>query len=219
MAKYLAILTFITTATLAAIPPQDAQPGVDEILGRLQAASDALTSFEAEFEQLEKDEFGDINTTSGKAYFLKPGRMLFVSYHEGEKLEELGKNTEYAWRVRHHVGTVDRFKVNESENVSEGLNITNAEELKEQYDLKLAGVEELSSGPAWHLIGTPKKEGKIKKIEVWVDQNNAAPVVKAKSYQRRIETTFTLSNISRGEHLDAGMFRYDVPRGYDEIVH
>jgi outer membrane lipoprotein-sorting protein len=218
MAK-LASLAIITFLALAVGQPQEELPTVDEILQQLDTASDSLKSFSANFEQVEKDEFGDETVTRGDAFFLSPGRMLFVSYINGKKYEEMGKNTENAWRVRHKIGTVDKFKVDDKEKVSEGLSITDAEDLQENYDLELKGVRELTSGKAYYVVGIAKESRRIIKVEIWINVENPAPVCKAISHQKRIVTSFTLKNIQRDIDLDPNLFKYEVPKGFEEITH
>ena len=215
---------FVVTALIlgcfvCAFAFQEELPTVDEIMSRLKAGSDQLRSIDAVFVQEEKNEFGEIVTTEGKFYFLSPGRYLINSIMDGKILEEMGKNKDHAWRIRHHLKTIDRFKVRESEQASEGFLFTDAEELNAAFDLKLVGIGFLDSGRAYHLKGKAKEKRKIREVEIWVNIEKPSPIVKAISYQRRKTTTITFSAIKRNEDVETGMFNYKVPRGYDEIIH
>lgn len=212
-------LTVIIFALIVTGMQQNDLPTVDQIMSDLKVANDALQSIEASFIQEETNEFGDVETTTGHFYFLSPGRYMLNSIFDGKVNEEMGKNAKYAWRIRHHLGSVDKFKVKESDQVSEGFLFTDADELNSAFDLKLLGVEKLESGDAYHLKGKAREKRKIREIEIWINVESPAPIAKAISYQKRKTTMITFNNIKRDVKLDSDMFVYRVPRGYQEINH
>jgi outer membrane lipoprotein-sorting protein len=216
------ILALFASTLLIAAPQQEI-PSVDQVLTKLEAAFDELSTFTVNFRQEELDEIiDDTSVTEGEIFFQSPGKVLLQRHFEGKVIEEVGRTAEVAWRTRHSMKAIDKFKVTTSAE-SEGFDLmtvfSSTSEMKRYFDLEVVGIEELASGPAYHLIGVAKEKLKIKKIEFWVDVEDAAPPVKAIAHQRRVKTTIILTDIKKGLTLDTNLFQYKVPRGYSEKIH
>lgn len=210
--RALTILILLTACAAA----QDL-PSADEVMQKLIDANDQLKSFTADFRQTETDEFGDQTVISGTAAFLKPGRYLLVSVLKGKPHEEVGMNETHAWRIRHHLKTIEKVLVKESDKVSDGLDIRSPEDLQANFDLTVKDIENLASGPAYHLVGKPKKSGsKYQSIEIWVNNEIPSPIVKVRTAQKRIVTVFEFTTIKRDVSIDPSRFVYKVPSGYTE---
>jgi len=210
MNRFAFILLLIITATLSA----QELPGVDEVLERFKQAGEELNSFTAEFTQIEIDEFGDRHSKQGSIYFLAPGRYLLITMLDGKPMEELGKNANEAWRTRHHVKTIDHVPVGKEAEVNEGYSFADADDLRTSFDLEVKGIEELESGPAWHLVGVPKEDKGIELFEVWINIASPSPLVKLKASKKYSSETMIFSNIKRNVDVDSDVFVYKELDGY-----
>jgi len=210
MNRFALILLLIITASLSA----QELPGVEEVLEKFKAAGESLTSFTADFAQIEIDEFGDTHRKSGSIYFLAPGRYKLITFLDGKPLEELGKNVEEAWRTRHHVKTIDHVPVGKEAEVNEGYSFADADDLRNSFDLEVKGIEELETGPAWHLVGNPKEDKGIELFEVWINIENPSPLVKLKASKKYSSETMTFTNIQRNVAVDSDLFIYEELDGY-----
>lgn len=191
-------------------------PTVDEVINSFEAAGKDLKSFKASFIRKETDEFGDINTKEGHIYFLAPGRYLLVTMLDGKPLEELGKNNEHGWRTRHHVKTVDHVDVQSDAEVGGGYAFSDADDLRNSFEWTMKGKVELDSGPAWHLHGVPKDpESKLEFFEVWINVANPSPLVKLMAKDQRTTETITFHSVERNISIDADIFEYNPPAGYE----
>jgi outer membrane lipoprotein-sorting protein len=210
----MSIFLTITLALLGLLPGAQEQTAVDEILAKVEKAGEDLRSFSADIELRELDEFGDTNSKQGKMHFLAPGRYLLITYFEGKAQEELGTNEDDAWRIRHHVKTVDHMAVDSDAEISDGYSFSDADDLREKFDLKVAGEVELEAGPAWHLIAIPKEESSLKSLEIWILKESPLPFAKLKAVKKRIQETMIFTNIKRNIDLDSDLFRFEAPSGY-----
>lgn len=224
MFKYMSVAIFIFLPALAGV--QDDAATVDKILERLESANGVLTSFTAHFTQTEIDEFGDEVITTGEINFLKPGRYRLTSKLDGEVYEEIGKNPDAGWRIRHRVKKIERFGSSDSGELSGGLSLSGGvSELRETYEITLIGKQTLNSGTAYHLECIPRVDAgnfdpSIIKMELWINVDAPAPVTRVFLSKRDdITQDFVLDNIRRDVTIDKNMFIYRVPRGYDEIRH
>lgn len=210
-----AVLCLLITATAYRSPDI---PTADKILEKLDKANDALKSFVCDYYQEVIDEFGDKSITRGQAFFLSPGRYLLTSVFDGKVIEEVGKNEKYAWRIRHHLKKVDKAIVSESDKLSKGFSLSDAESMSEQFNFTVDDkIEDLATGPAYHLTGTPKETSTVNKLEIWVNVENPSPIVKFIAHKRDITESFTFSNIKRDVPIDKKKFEYHVPHGYQEV--
>jgi len=224
-----ALIPALFLAALASAWPaagQEQQPTVDEILQRLSEASSQLNSLITSYRQIEKDEFGDETVFNGTFYYLKPARYCWVLEVSGNVVEEMVSNGDYGWRIRHNVKAVDKIKLETIKRRTGGIALTGgAEELRQIHDIELAGIEELRSGPAYHLScmpkdGDTKADSLIHCMDLWIDVDQPAPIVKILIQQRdEIEITLEFFNLHRNAEIDENLFVYRVPRGYEEITY
>jgi outer membrane lipoprotein-sorting protein len=223
-ALYVALLLAALTICSSMIQAQ--QPTVDEILQRFSEASSALNSLITSYRQIEKDEFGDETVLSGTFYYLKPGRYRWVLEVGGKVVEEMVSNNDYGWRIRHNVKAVDKVKLETIKRRTGGITVTGgAEELKANYNIEYIGIEKLRSGPSYHLRCVPKDgdtkaDSLIHSMDLWIDVDEPAPLVKLVLQQRdNIQTTLEFSNLQRNAEVNPDLFVYRVPRGYEEITY
>ena len=209
---------------LSAVLPVDDK--ADQVLDMLESASDQLKSFRAEFEQVEIDEFRDETRISGTWQFLRGGRMrLSVINRNGQVLEESVTDGKTGWQINHNLKKVDVASVSSVGGRISGYSSINVQNLKNSYTSTYLGEVELRSGPAHHLRCKPIRgaEGAdptVLSIEIWVNVEFPSPIVKIKATQRgRVVTTIELYDIQRNVDVDPGIFKYRVPRGYEEIKH
>ena len=197
-------------------------PKAEDILDRLIAANDKMKSFQAEYTQIEVDEFGDEFTRKGIVCYQKPGNF-YMSYMDakGKLVEEVARNQQNSWRIHHRAGKVDKFggakNDKKEKDTTGGVDITNPEDIKKAYNISVTGIEELPSGKAWHLVGKAKETRKYMSIEIWVNIENNAPIAKLISVEKSgNKITFILENIKRDKIISRSIFDYHVPKGYKE---
>jgi len=216
------ILFALALATAAGAQDQS----VDEILNRLADASSELNSLVTGYSQIEVDEFGDKTVLSGTFYYLKPGRYRWALEVGGKVVEEMVSNGTHGWRIRHSVKTVDKVKLETIKRRTGGITLTGgAEELRASYDISFAGIDELDTGTAYHLICNPKPgvnraDSLIRRMELWINIEHPAPVVKVVVRQRDgIVVSLEFNNLRRNAPVAARYFEYHVPNGYEEITY
>jgi outer membrane lipoprotein-sorting protein len=226
--KFSSLRAVILAATLIACPAttQERQPTVDEIMQRMADASAKLNSLVTSYRQSEKDEFGDETILSGTFYYLKPARYRWSLEVGGKVVEEMTSNGDIGWRIRHNVKAVDKIKLETIKRRTGGIALTGgAEELRANYDIEFIGIEKLRSSPAYHLRCIPKNgntdaDSIIVSMDLWIDIDEPAPVVKVVVQQRDdVEITLEFFDLRRNAEVNPEMFVYRVPRGYEEITY
>jgi outer membrane lipoprotein-sorting protein len=212
--------------TLAAAGSQQQFPTVDEIMQQLSEASSRLDSMVASYRQTEVDEFGDETALTGTFYYVRPSRYKWALEVSGRVVEEMVSNGVHGWRIRHNVKAIDKVTLATVKRRTGGITLTGgADELKENFDIALQGIDILASGQAYHLICTPKDgspgvDALYRRMELWIDIEQPAPVVRVVIHQKdNIVQTLDFSDIRRNVSVNERMFQYRVPRGYEEITY
>ena len=220
----LAIAALLLACAAVCLHAQD--PTVDEVLQKLADDSADLNSLVTKYRQAETDEFGDETEFCGTFYYLRPGRYRWALEVNGKVVEEMVSNESLGWRLRHNVKAIDKVKLATIKRRTGGITLTGgAEELREAYDMSFAGIDELTTGPAYHLICVPKDgdsevDSIIQQMEIWINVENSAPVVKVVIHQRDgILNSLEFTELLRNAEVNESIFVYRVPRGYEEIVH
>lgn len=219
--------TVTSTLILLALAFAPQEETVEDILAKLESSSEQLNSFRASFYQVENDEFGDETILRGTMEFLKGGRirMAVITGDSDSPVEESITDGKKAWMIRHKLNKVEVVALSSLRGRLGGFSQVNVKILRTAYNITYKGVEELESGQAYHLYCKPIRgaEGadpSILSLELWINTEQPSPIVKVKARQRgRIVTTLTLSNIQRNVSINPRVFKYRVPRGYEEIVH
>ena len=219
-----AIAALLLACAAVCLHAQD--PSADEVLQMLADDSVNLNSLVTKYRQVEVDEFGDETEFCGTFYYLRPGRYRWALEVNGKVVEEMVSNEAHGWRLRHNVKAVDKVKLATIKRRTGGITLTGgAEELREAYDIGFAGTDELVTGPAYHLVCIPKDgnseaDSIIEKMEIWINIENSAPVVKVVIHQRDgILNSLEFTDLQRNAEVAESNFVYRVPRGYEEIVH
>ncbi len=211
---------------VALVPPQNNSQEIEAIMSGLEEASAQLRSFSASFRQEEVDEFGDRTTFNGNIRYLAPDKWRMISELNGRPVEEVVSDGERGWMVRHSLRRIEVVSLSSINRRSGGISFTGAARmLGENYLITLAGTEELPTGAAYRLHclpieGAPNADPSISSLELWINVEQPAPVIKMLLRQRDgVVITWELQEVRRNVEVDPRQFEFHRPRGYEVIQH
>ena len=200
-----------------------AQSGVlGEILKRMDTNSKSLTSLKSSVKMNKVNSQLNENDLTEGDLSLIPGRSdkqiyLRIDWKK-PVVEQLaianGKYVMYKPATKQAiVGTVDSVKGSGKSGGVLAFMTMNRAQLRENYDVKYAGEETVSTGVnTFHLVLVPKKATSYKSADLWVDTNGMP--VQAKIVEKNNDTTtLLLSNIQRNATVKAKDFKISPPKG------
>ena len=200
-----------------------AQTGVlREILKRMDTNNKGLTSLTSSIKMSKLNaQLGENDVSEGDLSYV-PGRtdkQIYVRIDWSKPVVENlaianGQYVLYRPRTKQAiVGKVDSAKGSPKSGGALAFMTMSKAQLSENYDVKYAGEESVSTGTnTWHLVLTPKKATSYKSADLWVDKDGMP--VQAKIVEKSGDTTtLLLSNITRNATIKASIFKIDPPKG------
>jgi outer membrane lipoprotein-sorting protein len=209
-----------------AVIETNAQTAIPEIMKRMEKSRDNLSSLQANVKMVKTNtQLGEVeDNLSGTVMYLPEtkdrGMYMRINWTKPVR-EELAviedEYTLYRPTLKQAIlGKVDKAKNSASSGNALSFMTMSKSELKDNYSVKLIGEEKVGSGTAtWHLVLTPKKAGKYKSAELWVDKDGMP--VQAKIVENNMVTEVLLSGIKTNVAIKASVFKIDYPRDTKEI--
>ena len=200
-----------------------AQTGVlREILKRMDTNNKALVSLKSTIKMNKMNaQLGENDLTEGSLSYL-PGKSekdIYVRIDWTKPVVESlaianGKYVLYRPRTKQAItGSVDSTKGNSKSGGALAFMTMSKAQLSANYDVKYAGLENVSSGvETHHLVLTPKAATSYKSADLWVD-NNGMPVQAKIVEKNNDSTTILLTNIQRNATVNASVFKINPPKG------
>ena len=199
-----------------------AQGVLPEILKRMDTNSKSLTSLKSSVKMNKANsQLGENDLTEGDLSLI-PGRTdreIFLRIDWRKPVVEhlaiaKGKYVLYKPSTNQAItGSVDSVKGSGKSGGVLAFMTMNKTQLKENYDVKYAGEETVSSGVnTFHLVLIPKKATSYKSADLWVDTNGMP--IQAKIVEKNNDTTtLLLSNIQRNVTVKAADFKISPAKG------
>jgi outer membrane lipoprotein-sorting protein len=214
-------ITLMFLFSSIAVVETNAQAGpLNEILKRMEAHRNALTSLKANVKMVKYNpQLDEKDTTEGNlSYVPADGRDAYIRIDWTKPNEEVlaVKNREYILYTKRLkqaiVGKASEAKGNGKNNLFAFVNMSKSE-LKANYSIKNLG-EEIVDGKisAWHLELTPKTASSFSTADIWVDGNGMPIQVKA-TEKNRDTTTVYLSALQKNVDINAAVFNFKPPKG------
>jgi outer membrane lipoprotein-sorting protein len=204
-----------------AVTETKAQGVLNEILKRMEAHRNSLTSLRSSVTMIKTDSvLKESDTYEGTASYLPAkGREALIRIDWTKPAKETlsvvnGQYVIYRERLGQAImGNAKDAKGGGKANGALSFMSMSKEQLKANYTVKYIGQENVTGGiPTWRLELTPKTAQKYKLAELWVDGNGMP--VQAKVVENNDDTTTVLlSNLQKNITLNASIFKIDLPKG------
>ena len=213
------VFVFLFSALSAEV---SAQTGVlREILKRMDTNNKALVSLKSNIKMNKMNaQLGENDLTEGDLTYLpgKTEKQIYVRIDWTKPVVESlaianGKYVLYRPRTKQAiVGSIDSAKGNSKSGGALAFMTMSKAQLSANYDVKYAGLENVSSGvETHHLVLTPKAATSYKSADLWVD-NNGMPV-QAKIVEKNNDaTTILLTKIDRNATVNTSVFKITPPK-------
>lgn len=218
-------VTFLFNA--AAVTETKAQLILNEILKRMEAHKNALTSLKASVTMVKHQaQLGVDDTIEGTVMYIPAkGREFYVRIDWVKPAEEtfsLVKQNYVIYRPRLKqaiTGNINSAKEKGAVNGPLDFMSMSKEDLKANYSIRYMGQEDVRGGiPTWHLELTPKTENKFKLAELWVD-GNGMPIQNKVVEKNDDSTTILLYNLQKNVNISTSAFKIVLPKDTQIIKH
>lgn len=206
--------------SIFAVTESRAQGPLNEILKRMEAHRQSLTSLKASV-KMDKynSQLDEHDITEGTTMYLPgKGRDALVRIDWTRPVEETLSvvNKQYVlYRPRLKqaiVGKADSNNKNVKGNSALSFMNMSREQLKANYNVQYLGEEKVSTGdPTWHLKLIPKTPTSYQYGELWVD-GNGMPLQMRIVENNNDSTTVLLSNLEKNLTLNASVFKVNLPK-------
>lgn len=221
----IAAIAFVLFFNAFAVTETKAQNIIGEILKRMEAHRNILTSLKANVTMVKYDSLlKESDTTEGTAIYvpLKEKDALVRIDWTKPAQETLavvkGQYTLYRPRLNQVIigDTKNAKGSGKANNVLAFMNMSKAQ-LQANYSVKYLGQENIKGGiPTWHLELTPKTAQSYKSAELWVDGDGMP--LQAKIVENNNDTTTVLlSNLVKNQTIKADLFVVKLPKGVKQI--
>lgn len=206
--------------TLFTATEAKAQGTVNEILKRMEAHRQSLTSLKASVKMDKYNaQLDEHDVTEGTTMYLPgKGRDALVRIDWMRPLEETLSvvNKQYVlYRPRLKqaiIGKADDSNKNVKSNSALAFMNMSKEQLMANYDRQYLGQETVAGNvPTWHLKLTPKTPTSYQYGEIWVD-GNGMPIQMRVVENNNDSTTVLLSNLQKNTSLNASVFKVNLPK-------
>jgi len=198
-----------------------AQGVLREILQRMDNNNKALVSLKSNIKMNKMNaQLGENDLTEGDLTYLpgKTEKQIYVRIDWTKPVVESlaianGKYVLYRPRTKQAiVGSVDSAKGNSKSGGALAFMTMSKAQLSANYDVKYAGLENVSSGvETHHLVLTPKAATSYKSADLWVD-NNGMPVQAKIVEKNNDSTTILLTKIDRNATVNTSVFKITPPK-------
>ncbi len=191
---------------------------LDEVIARHCRARESMAALKAQFTQKKVFTlFDETETSKGAVYFAQPDRIRW-QYSEPDQSSTVINGT-YGWSVFPHLKQVQKFTL-EGSKTNKVLSIVGfgscGGPLQESFEIVLAG----SGKNAYVLQMTPTDEDVspfFSRVDLTLDRKDYLPR-KIELYEKSGDILiFEFSNLDRKVGLEAALFEYVVPEGYEVV--
>ncbi|MEK6300478.1 MAG: outer membrane lipoprotein carrier protein LolA [Acidobacteriota bacterium] len=189
---------------------------LDEILANMQKSAGAITSIQAEMEQLKRDRnIGGVEKYRGEIFFKHEAKgcdkvKIVYSIPRGQTIWVVCDTiTLYQSEIKQAIVTTRAAAASKGDEFAFiATPYTSVPELKRQYEIVYAGDDQSMA----KLELTPKAKSSIQKLTLWVDQTSWMPVKYTVVEAGGTATTFILSNVKKNQRLPDPTFKADLPK-------
>jgi outer membrane lipoprotein-sorting protein len=204
-----------------AVTETKAQGVLNEILKKMEAHRNALTSLRANVTMVKTDSvLKESDTYEGAASYLPAkGRDALIRIDWSKPAQESlavvnGEYVIYRPRLQQALrGSAKDAKGGGKASGALGFMNMSKAQLQANYTVKYLGQANVAGGiPTWHLELVPKTAQKYKSAELWVD-GNGMPIQAKVVENNNDTTTVLLSNLQKNVTLNASIFKIDLPKG------
>jgi outer membrane lipoprotein carrier protein len=187
--------------------------GEDDIGTRFTKTIDAITSFSGDFNQVVKDDEGDIiEKYQGEIFIQKPGNLRWNARVPFEQTIVANKSTVWFYDKALKQVTINKSNNTKQKNPALVLSGT-AEEIKKAYKINLK-VDEKTQVHAYELV--PKKDDRLfEKIIINIQKDKIVSLEIYDSLEQITQISF--SNIKNNIKFKSNIFIFDVPKGVKVI--
>lgn len=209
-------------------PPATPQMGLEQVLAQIEAADAELDSFTADATFTERIViFDEEEVESGTVSFLKPGYFRRDITAPGPSIDVIadGEVTLYLPRIKQ----AQIYPLEDAAGSDEGREIVvpglnSSTELREAYEISLAGVSEENGQRVYAVRLLPKPDTEMAKhyqsitLHVVEGEWHPARRIVMENFTQDT-TTVELTNIVRNADLEPDHFRLELPEGTEVIRH
>jgi len=221
--KGLAAIAFALFLNVFAATETKAQNILPEILKRMEAHKNSLTSLRTDVMMVKENaQLEETDTTEGMAFYLPAkGRDALIRIDWTKPVQETLAvvNKKYViFKPRTKSAIVgnasDAKGSGKANNLFAFINMSK-DELKANFNIKYLGQENVKGGTqTWHLEMTPKNPAasKFKIAEMWVDGDGMPRQIKI-TESNKDTTTLLLSNLQKNKAIKTDVFKVNLPKG------
>ena len=215
---FLTAIAFILFFNVFAVTETRAQNIVGEILKRMEAHRQSLSSLQANIKMDKYNaQLDEHDVTEGTVMYLPAkGRDALVRIDWLKPVQEtlaVVKKEYVLYRPRLNqaiIGKVDEKTKDTKATGALAFMSMSKEQLKNNYDVSYLGKETIGGNvETWHLKLVPKTATDYKYSEIWVD-GNGMPLQGKVVESNDDSTTVLLSNLQKNSNLDASKFRVNL---------
>ena len=216
----LTALAFVLFFNCFAVTETRAQNVVNEILKRMEAHRQSLSSLQANIKRdMYNPQTDEHDISEGTTMYLPAkGRDALVRIDWMKPLQETFSvvNKQYVIfqpRLKRAItGKVDDKNKNTKASGALSFMSMSKEQLKANYEVTYLGKETVGGNvETWHLKLVPKTASSQKYAEIWVD-GNGMPLQGKVVENNDDSTTVLLTNLQKNINLDASKFKINLPK-------